>query len=167
MKSLLTATAEKVNSIFIKLMTYENVIDWIQFYQKPYIIASLNPNISKISNNDWYAAPNSTNCAEAAHSLSNREGKQLKLMTAILRGQKLDMRYFKRIEIKKKTIILILLDMIKVVSSEKFQLSNEALTDNRKLVPQQKKHSIRTSKNKKPQRSTESSLAKNDFVSDT
>ncbi|CAG8554825.1 10961_t:CDS:2, partial [Dentiscutata heterogama] len=74
---------------------------WVQFYQKPYIIASLNPNISNISNDDWYAAPNSTNCAEAAHSMSNREGKQLKLMTAILRGQKLDMRYFKRIEIKK------------------------------------------------------------------
>ncbi|CAG8746928.1 16449_t:CDS:2, partial [Racocetra persica] len=52
---------------------------------KPYIIASLNPNISKISHNMWYAAPNSTNCAEAAHAMSNREGKQLKLMTAIIR----------------------------------------------------------------------------------
>ncbi|CAG8651860.1 16815_t:CDS:2, partial [Dentiscutata heterogama] len=41
-----------------------------------------------------------TNCAEAAHAMSNREGKQLKLMTAILRGQKLDMRNFKRINIK-------------------------------------------------------------------
>ncbi|RIB28983.1 hypothetical protein C2G38_2239190 [Gigaspora rosea] len=43
--------------------------------------------------------------------------------------------------------------MIKVVSSEKFQLSNEAL--------------YTTSKNKKPQKSTKSSSDKNDFVSDT
>ncbi|RIB04932.1 hypothetical protein C2G38_2221063 [Gigaspora rosea] len=52
---------------------------------------------------------------------------------------------FKRIEIK-KTIILILVDMIKMVSSEKFQLSDEAV---------------------KTQKSTKSSLDKNDFVSDT
>ncbi|CAG8474979.1 31609_t:CDS:2 [Racocetra persica] len=64
-ESLLTAIAKKVDFIFKKLSIYENIIDWVQFYQKPYIIASLNPNISKISNNDWYAAPNSTNCAEA------------------------------------------------------------------------------------------------------
>lgn len=46
------------------------------------------------------------------------------------------LRYFK-IEIKNYNI-LILVDMIKVVSSEKFRLSNEALTSNRKLIPQQK-----------------------------
>ncbi|CAG8731834.1 23830_t:CDS:2, partial [Gigaspora rosea] len=39
---------------------------WVQFYQKPYIIALLNPKISKVSNNEWYATPNITNCAEAA-----------------------------------------------------------------------------------------------------
>ncbi|RIB00099.1 hypothetical protein C2G38_2051892, partial [Gigaspora rosea] len=41
------------------------------------------------------------------------------------------------------------------------------LTGNRKLVPQQKKRSIQTSKNKRSQKSTKSSLNKNDFVSNT
>ncbi|CAG8795906.1 7480_t:CDS:2, partial [Racocetra persica] len=100
-ESLLTATAEKVDIIFNKLLvSNENIIDWVQFYQKSYIIASLNLNISKISHNDWHAASNSTNYVEAAHATSNREEKQLKLMTAILREQRLDMQYFKRIKIK-------------------------------------------------------------------
>ncbi|CAG8806720.1 35626_t:CDS:2, partial [Racocetra persica] len=92
MELLLTAKAEKV---IIVLQT-----NWVQYYKKPYIIASLNPNLSKIPHDLWHAAPNSTNCAEAAHAMSNREGKQLKLMTAILRGRKLDMRNFKRTDIK-------------------------------------------------------------------
>ncbi|CAG8659854.1 26152_t:CDS:2 [Racocetra persica] len=86
MELLLTAKVEEVDLIFNELfMSDKNLTDWVQYYKKHYIIASLNPNISKIPNNLWYAAPNNTNCAKAAHAMSNQEGKQLKLMTAILR----------------------------------------------------------------------------------
>ncbi|CAB4438840.1 unnamed protein product [Rhizophagus irregularis] len=47
---------------------------------------------------NWYG--NNINTAEDAHSLVNRTGKQLKLLSAILRGQKLDERHLKIIEIQ-------------------------------------------------------------------
>ena len=40
--------------------------------------------MSKIDNETWMTSPNNTNAAEAAHALSNRRGKSLKLMTAII-----------------------------------------------------------------------------------
>ena len=40
--------------------------------------------MSKIPENVWRVAPNNTNAAEAAHAMSNREGKHLKLLTAII-----------------------------------------------------------------------------------
>lgn len=39
--------------------------------------------MSKIDNEIWITVPNNTNVAEAAHALSNRRGKNLKLITAI------------------------------------------------------------------------------------
>lgn len=33
----------------------------------------------------WARSANNTNAAEAAHALANREGKQLKLLTAIIK----------------------------------------------------------------------------------
>jgi len=40
--------------------------------------------MSKINNETWITAPDNTNTAEAAHALSNRRGKNLKIVTAIL-----------------------------------------------------------------------------------
>ena len=40
--------------------------------------------MSKIDENTWVMTPDNTNTAEAAHALSNRRGKNLKLMAAIL-----------------------------------------------------------------------------------
>src|ERR1700733_12975743 len=40
--------------------------------------------MSKIDENTWVITPDNTNTAEAAHALSNRRGKNLKLMAAIL-----------------------------------------------------------------------------------
>ena len=40
--------------------------------------------MSKIDDNIWLTSPNDTNVAESAHALSNRYGKNLKLVTAIL-----------------------------------------------------------------------------------
>ncbi|CAG8497991.1 19501_t:CDS:2 [Gigaspora margarita] len=43
----------------------------------------------------WRKYGNNTNMAEAAHALINKEGKQLKLMSAILCGKRYDERLFK------------------------------------------------------------------------
>jgi hypothetical protein len=59
-------------------------IDWFKFYRQKWVIASLNKCMSKIDNATWLTSPNNTNVAEAAHALSNRCGKNLKLVTAIL-----------------------------------------------------------------------------------
>ena len=40
--------------------------------------------MSKIDDDIWIMSPNNTNVAEAAHALSNRREKNLKLMAAIL-----------------------------------------------------------------------------------
>ena len=40
--------------------------------------------MSKIDNETWITSPDNTNIAEAAHALSNRRGKNLKIVTAIL-----------------------------------------------------------------------------------
>jgi len=40
--------------------------------------------MSKINNEIWETSPDNTNVAEAAHALSNRCGKNLKLVTAII-----------------------------------------------------------------------------------
>jgi hypothetical protein len=48
-------------------------------------LASLNKYVSNMENEVWERHGNNTNAAEAAHAQANREGKQLKLLTAILR----------------------------------------------------------------------------------
>ena len=48
-------------------------------------MALLNKYISNINNEIWDKSGSDTNNAEAAHSMVNREGKQLKLLSAILR----------------------------------------------------------------------------------
>jgi hypothetical protein len=48
-------------------------------------LASLNKYISNMENEVWERYGNNTNMAEAAHAQANREGKQLKLVTAIMR----------------------------------------------------------------------------------
>ena len=60
-------------------------LEWVHYYRQPYVLASLNLNASKMDPEIWASSVNNTNVAEAAHALANREGKQLKLLTAIIR----------------------------------------------------------------------------------
>jgi hypothetical protein len=48
-------------------------------------LASLNSSASLMDLEVWNRYENNTNAAEAAHALANRTGKQLKLLSAILR----------------------------------------------------------------------------------
>lgn len=66
-------------NIFIKFL------DWVNYYSQSYVLASLNLNASNIDPEVWAKSSNNTNVAEAAHALANKEGKQLKLLTAIIK----------------------------------------------------------------------------------
>ena len=61
------------------------LIEWLNYYQQPYVLASLNKYISNVNHEIWNKSGSDTNNAEAAHSMANREGKQLKLLSAILK----------------------------------------------------------------------------------
>ncbi|RIA79807.1 hypothetical protein C1645_839881 [Glomus cerebriforme] len=103
MYSLLTAKSEDaINNLFSKLQMIESVADWVVFYQQKWVIASLNGCMSKIDNETWMTSPNNTNVAEAAHALSNRREKSLKLMTAIIQGRKFYKERFTAIYTHKK-----------------------------------------------------------------
>jgi hypothetical protein len=98
MKSLLKAASQvEIDQIFSDLeKSDENgILDWINYYRTPHILASLNASASLMDVEIWNRYGHNTNTAETAHSLVNRTGKQLKLLSAILRGQKLDERHLK------------------------------------------------------------------------
>ncbi|GBC22818.2 hypothetical protein GLOIN_2v1773466 [Rhizophagus irregularis DAOM 181602=DAOM 197198] len=61
--------------------------EWVDYYQQSYVLASLNQFISNIDPEIWLKSGSNTNYAEAAHSMVNREGKQLSLLSAILRSE--------------------------------------------------------------------------------
>ena|SRR2546421_5443907 len=74
------------NNLFNNLINFSFInIEWIRFYRQPYILASLNLNASNMNPEIWANSVDNTNVAEAAHSLANREGKQFKLLTAIIK----------------------------------------------------------------------------------
>ncbi|CAG8601338.1 20658_t:CDS:2 [Rhizophagus irregularis] len=103
MISLLKAESkEELNQIFsdIEKSDGNDVKDWIDYYQITHILATMNSLASLMDVEIWNRYGNNINTAEAAHSLVNRTGKQLKLLSAILRGQKLDERHLKIIEIQ-------------------------------------------------------------------
>ncbi|CAB4403556.1 unnamed protein product [Rhizophagus irregularis] len=103
MLALLTAESEnEINQLFENIKTDENTADWVAFYQQKWVIGSLNKCMSKINNEIWITAPDNTNTAEAAYALSNRRGKNLKIVIAILQGRKLDKERFTAIHIHQK-----------------------------------------------------------------
>src|SRR2546421_446094 len=60
-------------------------LEWIYFFCQPFFFSFLNLNASNMNPEIWANNVDNTNVAEAAHSLANREGKQFKLLTAIIK----------------------------------------------------------------------------------
>ncbi|GES91074.1 hypothetical protein RCL_jg25046.t1 [Rhizophagus clarus] len=82
MISLLKATNKvELDEIFsdIEKTDEDGVKNWVDYYRKPYILASINSSASLMDVEIWNRYVENTNMAEAAHSLVNRTGKQLKL----------------------------------------------------------------------------------------
>ncbi|CAG8738842.1 21803_t:CDS:2, partial [Racocetra persica] len=88
-KSILNAPSQElVKSILdkIELSDEPGAKEWANYYKTPWIISSLkNVHMSKMERNIWKKHDDNTNSAESAHALANKEGKQLKLLSAILR----------------------------------------------------------------------------------
>jgi hypothetical protein len=66
--------------VFIILLIIN--LEWGGYYRQPYVLATLNVNASNINPEIWASSTNNTNVAEAAHALA---GRQLNLLTAIIR----------------------------------------------------------------------------------
>jgi len=60
-------------------------LDWLSYYQIPWVLGSLTHSYSLMPHDYWITTPFNTNVAESAHAMINRTGKSLKLKTAILR----------------------------------------------------------------------------------
>ncbi len=61
------------------------ILDWVNYYKQPYVFSSLNKHISKMNIDIWNRSGNDTNNAESSHANANRDGKNLKLLSAIKR----------------------------------------------------------------------------------
>ncbi|CAG8726066.1 8326_t:CDS:2, partial [Gigaspora margarita] len=86
---------------------YMDAFNNVDYYRTPYIISSLNYHCSKIDHITWTQAGNNTNAAEAAHAYANRSGKQLKLLSAINQGRKLDETTVSRMQMHIKFNVLV------------------------------------------------------------
>ncbi|PKY57129.1 hypothetical protein RhiirA4_477977 [Rhizophagus irregularis] len=76
-------SAEEVYNLLNEIEKTEEpkIQDWVEYYKCPYVLSSLNKHISKM--NIWNRSSNNTNYAEASHANSNKDEKNLKLLTAI------------------------------------------------------------------------------------
>ncbi|CAB4408423.1 unnamed protein product [Rhizophagus irregularis] len=135
------SSADEVHKIFEKLETYndQRVMDWIQYYQQTYVLASLNKHISNMENEIWENYGNNTNTAEAAHAQANREGKQLKLITAIMRGRRLDERLFKVAEVHNRF-------GVPYTRRDKSEIKRKSITISRKSTRKEKEAKKETKK---------------------
>ncbi|GBC53407.2 hypothetical protein GLOIN_2v1545568 [Rhizophagus irregularis DAOM 181602=DAOM 197198] len=80
----------------------EGIKEWLNYYRQSYVLSSLNKYVSNVDHEIWNKSGSDTNNAEAAHSMANREGKQLKLLSAILKGKRYDARCYTTIEVHDK-----------------------------------------------------------------
>ncbi|CAB4436469.1 unnamed protein product [Rhizophagus irregularis] len=163
MISLLKATSKaELDQIFsdIEKSDEDGVNDWIDYYQRPYILATINSSASLMDVEIWNRYENNTNTAEAAHSLVNRTGKQLKLLSAILRGRNLDERHLKIIEIQD-------FSAVPYTKQDKSQVKRQLLAINRKDKRNQKnnedKNSLKRKSYSQPRLSKIQSIDENDY----
>lgn len=72
-----------------------SLINWVKHKDSnPWILRALCPALSLMRKKDWLTSEYTTNIAESAHAYSQRTGKQLTLVGAILQAEKLDKQYF-------------------------------------------------------------------------
>ncbi|CAB5393707.1 unnamed protein product [Rhizophagus irregularis] len=148
----------ELNQIFsdIEKSDEDGVKDWIDYYQRPHILATINSSASLMDVEIWNRYGNNTNTAEAAHSLVNRTGKQLKLLSAILRGQKLDERHLKIIEIQD-------FSAVPYTKQDKSQVKRQLLAINRKEKRNQKNKEDKNSLKRKYGQSKIQSIDENNY----
>ncbi|UZO06142.1 uncharacterized protein OCT59_026473 [Rhizophagus irregularis] len=95
---------EEINQIFgqIKMHNEDGIQNWLEYYQKPWVLGSLTYHYSLMSYEDWQTTQFDTNIAESAHAMINRTGKSLKLKIAILSKDKSD--FGKKMQANKRSV---------------------------------------------------------------
>lgn len=73
----------------------KTLADWLQNKDNnPWMFQGLCLPLSNMSRENWFTTRFNTNVAEAAHAMSQRSGKQLSLVGAIMASEKLDTQFF-------------------------------------------------------------------------
>ncbi|EXX67018.1 hypothetical protein RirG_118210 [Rhizophagus irregularis DAOM 197198w] len=127
-----------------------NATKWLSYYQQPYVLASLNKYVSNVDHEIWNKSGSDTNNAETAHSMVNREGKQLKLLSAILKGKRYNIRCYTTIETHdKKGVPYTHRDKTSRTQKNKESLDNKLPKSSKKrnLSPSSSRTSVKSKKN--------------------
>ncbi|UZO14123.1 uncharacterized protein OCT59_005591 [Rhizophagus irregularis] len=150
----------------------EGIKEWLNYYRQSYVLSSLNKYVSNVDHEIWNKSGSDTNNAEAAHSMANREGKQLKLLSAILKGKRYDARCYTTIEVhdkngvpythRDKSDVKRLQNSI--VRSSRIQKNKVSL--NNKLPKSSKKRKLSPSNSRTPIRSKENHERTENILSD-
>ncbi|PKK73608.1 hypothetical protein RhiirC2_823058 [Rhizophagus irregularis] len=116
----------------------EGIKEWLNYYRQSYVLSSLNKYVSNVDHEIWNKSRSDTNNAKAAHSMANREGKQLKLLSAILKD-KSDVKRLQNSIVRKTSRI----QKNKVSLNDKLPKSSKK----RKLSPSNSRTPIRSKEN--------------------
>ncbi|CAB5360382.1 unnamed protein product [Rhizophagus irregularis] len=151
----------------------EGIKEWLNYYRQSYVLSSLNKYVSNVDHEIWNKSGSDTNNAEAAHSMANREGKQLKLLSAILKGKRYDARCYTTIEVhdkngvpythRDKSDVKRLQNSI-VRKTSRIQKNKVSLND--KLPKSSKKRKLSPSNSRTPIRSKENHERAENILSD-
>ena len=74
---------------------YRGILDWLTHKEgkNEWILKCVSIATTKMNRDDWFTTSTSTNLAESAHALSQRDGTRLTLVNAIQMGKKIDHRF--------------------------------------------------------------------------
>ena len=72
-----------------------SLLNWLEHKDRnPWVLQCLSLATTAMSREDWRSTSSNTNNAESAHAQSQREGIKLTLLSAVIKGKRLDSRHF-------------------------------------------------------------------------
>jgi len=72
----------------------KHLLDWLEHKDRnPWVLRCVSPAMTEMSKHDWQVTSFTTNIAESAHAMAQREGKKLSLLAAVLKGKNVDLHF--------------------------------------------------------------------------
>lgn len=72
----------------------KHLLDWLEHKDRnPWVLHCISPAMTEMSKRDWQVTSFTTNIAESAHAMAQREGKKLSLLAAVLKGKNVDLHF--------------------------------------------------------------------------